>query len=116
MKQLDEIVLRTLTRALTPALLLAAILPLSSPAQTLPVTNGLQLWLKADAGISTNSSGVVTTWADQSGSGNDATATDPTKAPTFQLNSLNGKPTLRFGGDTGARQDSYPVGFSSGRF
>ncbi|MCX6930106.1 MAG: Ig-like domain-containing protein [Verrucomicrobia bacterium] len=92
--------LRTLTRTLTPALLLAAILPLSSPAQTLPVTNGLQLWLKADAGISTNSSGVVTTWADQSGSGNDATATDPTKAPTFQLNALNGKPTLRFGGDT----------------
>jgi hypothetical protein len=89
-----------LALALTPALILAATMPLSSPAQTLPVTSGLQLWLKADAGITTNSSGEVTAWADQSGLGNNATQTNSAAAPSLELNALNGKPTLRFGGDT----------------
>lgn len=71
-----------------------------SPAPTLPVTAGLQLWLRADASVTANGSGVVTRWADQSGLGNDAIATDPTHAPTLQLNSLNGLPTLRFNGST----------------
>jgi hypothetical protein len=69
-----------------------------TPTQTLPVSAGLQLWLRADASVTTNSSGVVTKWADQSSLGNDAIATDPTHAPTLQLNSLNGLPTLRFNG------------------
>src|ERR1039458_1376082 len=92
--------LKTLARKLTPALLLAATIPLSSPAQTLPVTAGLQLWLKADAGITTNSSGLVTSWADQSGKGNDAIQTNTAHAPSLVMNSLNGKPTLRYPGDT----------------
>jgi len=71
-----------------------------TPAQTVPVTAGLQLWLRADASVTTNGSGVVTKWADQSGLGNDAIATNPTHAPTLQLNSLNGLPTLRFNGST----------------
>ncbi len=71
----------------------------SAPAQTLPVTSGLQLWLKADAGVTTNSSGLVTKWADQSGLSNDASQTDSTIAPSVVMNSLNGKPTLRFPGD-----------------
>jgi hypothetical protein len=75
-------------------------MPLSSPAQTLPVNTGLQLWLKADAGVTTNSTGLVTKWADQSGMSNDAIQSDSTKAPTLVLNSLNGKPTLRFPGGT----------------
>ena len=73
----------------------------SLQAQTLPVTTGLQLWLRADAGITTNASGVVTNWADQSGVGNNATSPDPTKAPTLQLNAFpNGLPALRFSGGT----------------
>jgi hypothetical protein len=88
------------TLATVAAVLLAAIIPLGSAAQTLPVTTGLQLWLKADAGLTTNGSGAVTAWADQSGLGNDATQADPTKAPTVQLSALNGKPTLRFAGGT----------------
>ena len=87
-------------RGLALVLLFAAALPLRSGAQTLPVTAGLQLWLKADAGITTNSSGLVTKWADQSGMGNDAIQTDSANAPSLVLNSLNGKPTLRFPGDT----------------
>lgn len=71
----------------------------NTPAQTLSVTNGLKLWLKADAGLTTNQSGAVTTWADQSGLGNHATApADSATAPTVEVNVLNGKPTLRFAG------------------
>ncbi|MGA2659072.1 MAG: LamG-like jellyroll fold domain-containing protein [Verrucomicrobiota bacterium] len=91
--------LKTLARTLTAALLLAATMPLSSPAQTLPVTSGLQLWLKADAGVTTNGSGLVTTWADQSGLHNDAIQANSAVAPSVALNSQNGKPTLRFPGD-----------------
>ena len=91
--------LKTLARGLCPALLLAAALPLSSPAQTVPITSGLQLWLKADAGVTTNSGGFVTSWADQSGNGHNAIQTNTAVAPTIQLGAQNGKPTLRFPGD-----------------
>jgi hypothetical protein len=71
----------------------------NTPAQTLPVTNGLKLWLRAEAGLTTHHSGAVTTWADQSGWGNHAAApADLAKAPTVECNALNGKPTVRFGG------------------
>ncbi|HEX3716956.1 MAG TPA: Ig-like domain-containing protein [Verrucomicrobiae bacterium] len=76
----------------------------SLSAQTLPVTNGLQLWLKADAGISTNASGLVIGWADQSGNGNNAAPTNnnTTYSPTYLDDSLNGLPTLRFPGGSKA--------------
>jgi hypothetical protein len=67
-------------------------------APSSPVTSGLQLWLKADAGVSTNSSGTVTNWADQSGNGNDAAQDDSTNAPLLVTNEVNGKPVLRFEG------------------
>src|SRR5207248_11279555 len=51
-------------------------------------------------GVTTNSTGLVTKWADQSGIGNDAIQSDSTKAPSLVLNSLNGIPTLRFPGGT----------------
>src|SRR5581483_3357060 len=41
----------------------------------------LQLWLKADAGVETNSSGQVTAWRDQSGHANDATPLTPANQP-----------------------------------
>ena len=67
-------------------------------AQTLPVTAGLQLWLNADVGVTTNASGQVTTWADQSGLGNNATQATLSSAPTIAPNSLNGHATLRVTG------------------
>jgi hypothetical protein len=67
-------------------------------AQTLPVTAGLQLWLNADVGVTTNASGQVTTWADQSGLGNNATQATLISAPTIAPNSLNGHATLRVTG------------------
>jgi hypothetical protein len=90
-----------LTLLISAACATVALATASLQAQTLPVTTGLQLWLKADAGVTTNASGVVTNWADQSGMGNDATSPDPTKAPTLQLNAFpNSLPTLRFAGGT----------------
>lgn len=67
-------------------------------AQSLSVTNSLQLWLKADAGITTNAAGHVTGWNDQSGKNNHAAQTDETLAPALVANALNAKPVLRFDG------------------
>jgi hypothetical protein len=53
---------------------------------------GLSLWLKADAGI-TLSGANVTAWADQSGNGNDATATG---IPS--LSTISGKTFVDFAG------------------
>jgi len=51
------------------------------------------LWLRADQGIST-SGGAVTTWADQSGNGNDATQSSGD--PTLLNSAFNGKPAVEF--------------------
>jgi hypothetical protein len=53
-------------------------------AQTwLPVTSGLQLWLRSDMGLTVDASGHVQTWADQSGTGNDFTQAIPESRPTL---------------------------------
>ncbi len=60
-------------------------------------TAGLQLWLKADAGVTLNGSN-VSKWADQSGKGNDAIQPDLPRQPFLVRDGLNGKPTIRFDG------------------
>src|SRR6185369_17071403 len=70
----------------------------SAFAQTLTVTNGLQLWLKADAGITTNASGGVIQWNDQTANGNNALQITDSQAPLFVPAALNNKPVLRFDG------------------
>lgn len=67
-------------------------------AQSTPPTNSLQLWVKADAGVTTNATGLVEKWADQSGNGNDALQADDTAKPTLVGAALNGKPVVRFDG------------------
>jgi hypothetical protein len=67
-------------------------------AQSLTVTNDLQLWLKADAGVTTNASGGVTQWTDQTTNGNNALQGAGTAAPLFVANALNTRPVLRFDG------------------
>ncbi|MCC2547766.1 T9SS type A sorting domain-containing protein [Hymenobacter sp. BT175] len=64
--------------------------------QTLPVTSGLQLHLKADAGV-TSSGDVVSTWADQSGNGYNVSQATASRRPQLVANStINGRPALRF--------------------
>ena len=61
-----------------------------------PPTNGLSVWLRADAGV-TSSGGLVLGWADQSGNGNDATQADSSASPVLKTNVINGLPALNFG-------------------
>jgi hypothetical protein len=67
-------------------------------SQTLSVTAGLQLWLKADAGMTTLAGNDVAFWEDQSGQANHAYPTGFGQPPELVANALNGKPVLRFNG------------------
>jgi hypothetical protein len=61
-------------------------------------TNGLQLWLKADAGVISNDSS-VSRWTDQSGNGNDVIESNLSRQPLLVNNELNDKPVIRFDGE-----------------
>jgi len=58
---------------------------------------GLIVWVKADTGIS-QSGGVVTSWADQSGQGNDF-ASSAGAEPTLISSEINSLPAVDFAGD-----------------
>lgn len=66
-------------------------------AATLSVQNNLQLWLKADAGV-TVTGGYVSNWADQSGNGRNASQSDTSKRPVLASNAINGLAAIRFDG------------------
>jgi hypothetical protein len=55
---------------------------------------GLELWLKADAGL-TESAGTVTAWNDQSGNARNPTVQSN---PSYTASGLNGLPTVTFDG------------------
>ena len=61
-------------------------------------SNGLQLWLKADAGVMSEGA-TITRWMDQSGNGNDAIQSVPARQPLLSTSELNGKPVLYFDGE-----------------
>jgi hypothetical protein len=65
-------------------------------APTFTANTNLVLWLKADAGVTTDGSGNVTDWADQSANGNNASAPSAANTPTFIANAVNGRPALHF--------------------
>ncbi len=60
--------------------------------------SGLQLWLNAVVGLTTNASGNISTWADQSGNANNATQTQGSLQPLWVADILNGQPVVRFDG------------------
>jgi hypothetical protein len=84
-----------LCRSMAAAVFLGA---LTSFAQTLNDTNGLALWLKADAGVTTHPSGGVALWADQSTNANNALQAADPQAPVLVNGALNGRPVIRFDG------------------
>lgn len=57
----------------------------------------LQLWLRANSGVATNSNG-ISTWADNSGNSRDASPGSASSAPSAISNGLNSKPTISFDG------------------
>jgi len=72
----------------------------SSPAPAEPVASGLQLWLRADAGITKGASGTtVAAWTDQRPNGPQATqGFNPDFEPTLRASAVNGLPAVHFDG------------------
>jgi hypothetical protein len=60
-------------------------------------SSGLQLWLKADEGVTISGSRVLR-WKDRSGKGNDAFELNTKRQPTYVKDALGGKPAIRFDG------------------
>jgi hypothetical protein len=58
------------------------------------VDDGIALWLRADIGVTGTTA--ITSWTDQSGNNNHATAT--TTAPSLVTNDINGYPAIDFDG------------------
>ena len=54
---------------------------------------GLKLWLRADVGV-TQSGGVVSAWADQSGQGNNFAQSTGVLQPPFNSSSIGGRPSV----------------------
>jgi hypothetical protein len=79
---------------------------LSYPVGLLPT--GIKLWLKADAGV-TKSGELVSSWADQSGQGNNVTQTTGTLKPTWIDAAVNDKPVVRFTGPSQMLQAANQV-------
>ena len=80
---------------------LAVLILIAAPhvaAQVTPTTDGLQLHLKADAGV-TVTAGAVTAWADQSGNGFDVIP-GTASGPELVDNVINGLPAVRFDGSS----------------
>ncbi len=75
-------------------------------------TSGLGLWLKAEAGVTLNGSG-VSQWADQSGQGHNATQPTAAAQPTLVSGAINGRPAVSFNGSTDM-QFPLPVNGLSG--
>jgi probable HAF family extracellular repeat protein len=68
-------------------------------AVTLPATDALKLWLKADAGVVLNGASTnLSTWQDQSGLSNNAIQSSSSYQPVWVTNALNGLPVVRFDG------------------
>jgi hypothetical protein len=61
-------------------------------------TNGLELWLRADYGVTADATGKVTSWAVE-GSPLKGGVKDPTESPSLVAAAINGKPAIRFDGD-----------------
>jgi hypothetical protein len=86
---------------------------LSSRALTEPPASGLQIWYKADVGV-TSSAGKVSAWADQSGNGRNATQGTSTAQPSLVVDALNGKPVISFNGTSNFMNFTYAVNGLSG--
>jgi glucose/arabinose dehydrogenase/uncharacterized beta-barrel protein YwiB (DUF1934 family) len=74
---------------------------------SLPVQDGLVTHFAADQGVSAGTGDVVTGWADQSGQGNDLTASGD---PMVKHDTLAGKPVVSFDGDGDALVRSGDLG------
>ncbi len=100
----DRFTLGTADRAATPLLDLSGAAP-NGPGGvgSTDGSSNLSLWLDADAITGVSNTAELSTWVDQSGNGNNATATsslaDPNTAPHYYSTAGgNSRPTVRFDG------------------
>lgn len=75
----------------------ASIVNFTASTSGMPLS-GLALWLRADAGVTKDTSNKVSEWADQSPFSNNAGQTAPVAQPVWVEDSINGNPILRFSG------------------
>ncbi|MEY2564930.1 MAG: large repetitive protein [Verrucomicrobiota bacterium] len=87
----------------------------SSAGATLPMT-GMKLWLRADFGVTKDGNNLVSRWADQSATGNDATQTVSGNSPSFVPSGLVGKPVVRFNGSSGFMSGRLGLGTQMSMF
>ncbi len=80
---------------------------LSDPSSAVPL-QGLDLWLRADAGVQ-QASQAVSSWRDQSGNGHQAAQPTSGNRPRFVPNAVNGKPVVRFNGSNQFMNFNLPV-------
>lgn len=84
-------------------------LAVAAPAAVqLPVTDGLDCWLRADAGVTTTG-GLVDAWLDQSSSGLTFTSPAPTERPPLTPSVVNGLPAITFDGTVQLNGDSIAM-------
>ncbi len=91
--QLDEVQIYSRKLSATDVAALAA----SQTNVPIPTTN-LALWLRADQGVTADSSQVVSGWADYSGKANNATQSTSGYRPKRISGVINGQPAIRFDG------------------
>ncbi|RTE08370.1 OmpL47-type beta-barrel domain-containing protein [Paenibacillus whitsoniae] len=63
-------------------------------------TDHLDLWLKADSGLTVDANNRVSIWKDQSGNGNDLSVVDSNKKPLLVTDAVYGRPSVRFNDTT----------------
>lgn len=68
------------------------------PGTVVSNTSDLEIWLRADAGVTTESGG-VSRWEDQAGGDHNATQGTATARPTLLASAVNGLPAVRFDGN-----------------
>ena len=74
--------------------------------------SGLSAWFKSDAGVSTVGS-AVTTWNDQSGNGNNASAIGVPNRPVLNTGGINGLPYITFDGTNSEMQTTTGASIGS---
>jgi RHS repeat-associated protein len=76
-------------------------------------TEGLQLWVKGDAGITQSASGRVSNWNDQSGKGHHLAMTDASRQPALRSNTLNSFGVIGFDGADDFLQPTVATSFTN---
>lgn len=97
MLNVTDMIRRTVTAVLTT--FLVALVPLVAQAQSVP-TDGLQLWLRADA-VEATDDAKVTMWTDRGPQGRALSQRDADRRPTYVADAINGQPLLKFDDNDG---------------